>query len=178
MAQILTRTADLSAGTGRELYGIAVPFGQIAEVRDGFGQSYRESFAPGSMTRTLQERSAKLRLYVGHDTRKMPVAVLSNAEERADGLHVSFELAKTAAADEVLELARAGAVDFSVGFSPVRQRNDNGVTVRTEVILREISVVGMPAYPGATVQGVRSAQNNPTLSVAEARNRLALIALY
>jgi HK97 family phage prohead protease len=71
-----------------------------------------------------------------------------------EGFHVS----KTAAGDEALELLRDGALDsFSVGFSPIQHVRDNEKTVwRTEVGLREASLVTFPAYEGALIGGVRA----------------------
>jgi hypothetical protein len=66
-------------------------------------------------------------------------------------------VSKTTAGDEALELLRDGALDsFSVGFAPIRHVKRDKVTVRTEVALREASLVTFPAYEDALVQAVRS----------------------
>ena len=47
-------------------------------------------------------------------------------------------------------LVRDGVLDsFSVGFVPIRDTRDGDVLVRTEAALREVSLVGFPAYAGA-----------------------------
>jgi len=176
MADLLTRvTPDLeirSDGTGRTLYGLLVPFGPVAEVADGGGRPYRERFVAGSCQRTASERQDKVRLLVNHDARRLPIGRFTLLREDPAGLYGEAKVSKTTAGDEVLELARDGAVSFSVGFRGVRERMaDDGVLERTEIALRECSVTGTPAYEDALVAGVRSL-SAPTLSPEAARLRL------
>jgi uncharacterized protein len=60
----------------------------------------------------------------------------------------------------------------SIGFRGIRERRDGDVRVRTEVALIEVSLVGMPAYEGALVGGVRSQSLVIPRAVAERRLRL------
>ena len=89
-------------------------------------------------------------------------------------MHVAFDIAATRDGDDALELVRSGTVDsFSVGFSGIRDHMDNGVVVRTEVRVREVSLTAMPAYSDAVISGVRSPQ--PLViprAVAQARRSL------
>jgi phage head maturation protease len=49
---------------------------------------------------------------------------------------------------------------MSVGFKPLRhERGDDGVREVVEAMLVEVSVVGVPAYEGAAMLAVRSAQS-------------------
>lgn len=158
---------------GRTVFGVAMPYGQVAEVNDGFGP-YREMFAPGAFARSISERGSKIKLVANHDLQSFPVGRATELVERDDGLHAAFAVAATPAGDDVLELVRSGTVDsFSVGFKPIKNRQEHGVTVRVEAALREISLTSFPAYDGAAVGGVRSA--TPTLSVDLARRRLDLL---
>ncbi len=172
----LYRTASLEAGTGRTLHGIAVPFGQTIDVVDHLGE-YRERFEPGSTKRTIAERGHKVRLFTQHERRRLPIGRATELVEKPDGLHAAFEVANTRDGDDALELVRAGVVDsFSVGFVPMRERlDDDGTVVRTEVKLLEVSLVSDPAYPGAKVAGIRSAEL--FISPAEAAQRLRLFDL-
>jgi len=176
MAEQLYRTSEVllrADMAGRTIHGRIVPYGEVAEVNDGRGP-YREQFAPGSLTRSIAERGHKLRLFVQHETRRLPIGKAVDLTERSDGVHGAFLVARTREGDDALELVDSGIVDgFSVGFAPIRERREAGVTVRTEASLREVSLVHSPAYSGALVAGVRSA--NPRLSVELARRRLALI---
>ncbi|WP_104183591.1 HK97 family phage prohead protease [Mycobacterium avium] len=170
-AQILFRTAELTPGTGRTVHGIAVPYGQVAEVSDG-GPTYRERFEFGAFRRSIAERGHKVRLFGNHQLRQFPVGRAVELREERDGLHAAFEIAATRDGDDALELVRSGTVDsFSVGFTGIRQQTVAGVVVRSEAALREVSLTAMPAYSGAVVQGVRS-QLVISRSLAEARIQL------
>jgi HK97 family phage prohead protease len=151
-------TADLeirSDGTGRTIHGIVVPYGQVARVRDG-GAPYDEMFQQGAFTKTLAERRSPVKLLSQHDPRN-PMGVMVEHRDDAAGLYGAFRVSNISAASDQLELARDGVLDgFSVGFAPVKQVNRNGTTVRTEVKLREVSLVTFPAYEGALVAGIRS----------------------
>lgn len=157
MSDILFRSsADLTAGDGRTVFGRVVPYGQVAEVSDGAGP-YLERFDFGSFGRSIRERGAKVKLMTGHDHRRLPVGRAVELDERQDGLHAAFAIAQTRDGDDALELVRSGTVDaFSVGFRGIRQKFDGDVVVRTEAALLEVSLVGVPAYPGAAIAGVRS----------------------
>lgn len=167
-AQILFRNAELTPGAGRTVHGIAVPYGQDAEVSDG-GPAYRERFEFGAFRRSIAERGHKVRLFGNHQTRQFPVGRAVELREERDGLHAAFDIVATRDGDDALELVRSGTVDsFSVGFAAIRHHSVGGVVVRTEAALREVSLTAMPAYSGALVQGVRS-QLVITRSVAQAR---------
>jgi HK97 family phage prohead protease len=159
LSNILFRNAELSPGTGRTVFGTVMPFGQVAEVSDGGGRPYRERFQFGAFDRSIRERGNKVRLFDSHNTRRLPLGRAVDLQERSDGLHAAFEIAATRDGDDALELVRSGTVDaFSVGFRPVHERWDGDIMVRTEVALMEVSLVGLPAYAGASVGGVRSLQ--------------------
>ncbi|MET8650748.1 HK97 family phage prohead protease [Nocardia aurea] len=171
---ILYRSAPLKPGSGRQVHGVAVPYGQVAEIyEDGF--TYQERFEQGAFARSIRERGAKVRLFVSHDTRRLPVGRAVELEERSDGLHVAFEVAQTRDGDDAIELVRSGTVDaFSVGFRGLHHRMDGEVVVRTEAALMEVSLVSFPAYSGASVAGVRS---QLTIPWATAERRLRLLDL-
>ena len=144
-----------SDGDGRTIHGIVVPYGVTARVRDG-GAPYKESFQRGAFAKTLSERRSPVKLLSQHDPHN-PIGRAVDLQERSDGLYGAFRVSNTRAANDQLELARDGVLDsFSVGFSPVKDIKRDGVTVRTEVALREVSLVTFPAYEGAMVAGIRS----------------------
>lgn len=175
-AVLLRSTGSLSlrsTGDGRTVHGLAVPFGVVAEVSDGYG-TYKEEFAPGAFARSIEQRGSKIKLFTQHETRRFPIGRAVHLEERPDGLHAAFYVSATRAGDDALELIRDGVVDaFSIGFAPIHQRRRGDVTVRTEAALREVSLVHSPAYEGALVAGVRSADPN-ALTVDAARRRLTI----
>jgi HK97 family phage prohead protease len=172
---MLIRTSLVRADPqGRTIFGLAVPYGSPAEVNDGRGP-YREQFAPGAFSRSIQERGSKVKLFTQHDTRKFPIGRATELSERPDGLHVAFRIPNTRDGDEALELVSSGTVDgFSIGFMPLRDRTEpDGTVTRVEASLREISLVHSPAYGAALVAGVRSSR--PPLSTRVAAARLELL---
>lgn len=141
---------------GRTVSGIVVPFGKTAMVSDG-GAPYREEFQRGAFTETIRQRGTKVKLLSQHNSRNNPLGRASMLREDEAGLYGEFQVSRTTAGDEALELLKDGALDsFSVGFAPIRHVKRDKVTVRTEVALREASLVTFPAYEDALVQAVRS----------------------
>lgn len=173
---LIYRSADLAPGTGRTVFGVVVPYGQVADVSDG-GRPYRERFERGAFDRSIRERGAKVRLFDSHNTRRLPIGRAVELREQSDGLHAAFEIAATRDGDDALELVRSGTVDsFSVGFRGIRERWDGDVLVRTEAALMEVSLVGLPAYAGAAIAGVRS-DSQLVIPRAVAERRLQLLDL-
>ena len=173
MSAILFRTATLEPGSGRRIFGRIVPYNEDISVDDGYGE-YQERFAVGAFGRSIAERGHKVKLFVGHATRGLPIGKATSLRDERDGVHAEFLVADTEAGNEALELVRSGVADsFSVGFRGVHEHRANGVVVRTEAALHEVSLVGVPAYPGAEVAGVRSGQQLIIpRTLAQARLRL------
>lgn len=124
--------------------GIAVPYGQVANI----GNQYKESFQRGAF-----EGSGDIKLYRDHKTL---IGHVVETEDREEGLWIRAKVALTSLGKDTLALLRSGALSkFSVGFRPMAQENRNGVLVRTKALLHEVSVVERPAYVGADVLSVR-----------------------
>lgn len=159
--------ADLeirSDGSGRTITGIVVPFGVTARVSDG-GPSYDEGFRQGAFTKTLAERRSPVKLLAQHN-RTNPIGKAEVMREDAAGLYGEFRVSNTPTANEQLELARDGVLDsFSVGFAPIKHVQREGVTWRTEVALREASLVTFAAYEGALVTGIRAVATEDVAAV-------------
>jgi Escherichia/Staphylococcus phage prohead protease len=150
---------------GRTVHGVIVPFGETADVQDRMGQTYKEKFARGSFERSIRERGSKIRLFSQHDHQAMPVGKAVELREEDRGLVGSFEIAPTRAGEDALALVRGGYVQsFSVGFAPIADEEVDGVVVRTEASLREVSLVHSPAYSGAAIEGVRSVHVDEVLT--------------
>ncbi len=166
-SELVIRDSD-TAEAGRTLYGTVVPYGEVATVDDGFGP-YEERFAPGAFSRSLEQRGSKIKLFTQHDRSRLPVGQLADYDETDRGLDASFFIPEHGAGNDVLALVKEGIVDsFSVGFRGLESHEDDGVTVRTEAALGEVSVVHAPAYSGAAMAGVRSQfENLPADELAE-----------
>lgn len=146
----------------RTLHGTVVPYGEVTTVNDGRGP-YKEAFARGAFDRSISQVGNKIPLYPQHQSRSvLPIAIGGNWEDLDSGLYGEFPIPRTSAGDDVLELVREGIVDsFSIGFRGIKARNEGGVTVRTEASLSEVSLVASPAYVGAQIAGIRSADLSP-----------------
>jgi HK97 family phage prohead protease len=164
-----------SDSAGRTVFGIVVPFNDPATVNDGAGE-YREQFTPGSFARTIAQRGHKVRLHVMHDAAKsLPVGKATELEERPEGLFGAFSVPHTRAGDDLLTAIAEGLADsFSIGFTPIAAQTRAGIVTRTEVALREVSVVHTPAYAAATIAGVRSGSPSP-VSADAFRRRIQLL---
>jgi len=169
---------DDNDGDGRTVFGIVAPYGQEVTITER-GRRYREMFAPGVFAKSIETRGHKIRLMGMHDTeRSFPLGRATELREESDGLHAAFHVANTSAGNDALELVRSGLVEsFSVGFQPIRDVERKGVCVRVEAALMEVSLVTRPAYSGALIAGVRSAQSSLPLSADQAQRRLSLLRL-
>jgi uncharacterized protein len=157
-----------ASAEGRTVTGIVVPFDRTARVSDG-GPSYDEAFQRGAFAKTIAERGSKVKLLSQHNSRTNPLGRATLLREDAAGLYGEFSVSRTQAGDEALELIRDGALDsFSVGFSGIKAEKRSGVLWRTEVALREASLVTFPAYSDALVSGLREA-NAPVVATLVAR---------
>ena len=166
-----------SSSPERIIGGIVAPFDSVALVNDGQGP-YREALVRGAFAKTIAERGSKVQLLSQHKRNENPLGKAVLLREDALGLYGEFRISKTQAGDEALTLVADGALDaFSVGFAPIRERKNNpGVVERTEVALREVSLVTLPAYQDALVSVMREeSEREPAfvgLSIKDATARL------
>jgi uncharacterized protein len=161
-----TTTADLEVRSdGRTIAGICVPFDSPARIAEN-GIRFWESFKRGAFTKSINERGSKVKLLAAHDSQNLPIGRATLLREDAKGLYGEFKVSATRAGDEVLALVQDGALDsFSIGFRPIRDKwtPDRTRCDRLEVALSEVSVVTFPAYPGASIDGVRSLSSSLAL---------------
>lgn len=143
------RTVDTEK---REVTGIAVPWGQVAEIRG----EYREIVERGAVV-----ESDAARLWWRHDE---PIGRITRAADTDAGWEITAHISATPRGDEAYTLLRDGVIDqFSIGFTPVEHRDEVDPTTgavtrtRTKIKVREVSLVPIPAYEGAKVSQVRAA---------------------
>jgi HK97 family phage prohead protease len=137
----------------RTLTGVAVPYNETIKV-----SGIEERFERGSIP-TVED----VKLFYGH---KDPIGKVVRGEETEDGFVIEARISDTERGNEVLTLMRDGVLNkLSVGFAPIKDRKEDGVVVREEVALKEVSVVSFPAYKNADVLAVRQdeAPNTETL---------------
>lgn len=132
----------------REIEGISVPYGQVADLGYGLTEEVRSGAV---------EDEGALIFYRHTD----PIGILAGASEAKEGRKIRAKISKTTMGDDALTLARDGVLsNWSIGFEPVesiRQDREDGSIhiVHTKIRVREISLVPLPAYEGAKVTNVR-----------------------
>lgn len=129
----------------REVLGIAVPYDQDTNIG-----GYVERFAPGSAI-----PAENTMLFWRHQD---PIGKIIEHEQTDAGLMIRARFTEgVQLADEALALVRDGVIDkFSVGFEPMESRTEaDGSVTRISAMIREVSLVPLPAYSGAAVQEVR-----------------------
>ena len=105
----------------------------------------------------VNQKPAKL--LENHDMTQLrgTVPELADSEE---GLLFTAKFANTNAANDAVELVKAGAYDsVSVGAEPIKAKYDkNGTLVVTEARLVELSLVAAPAFAGAVITEIAAAE--------------------
>jgi hypothetical protein len=152
----------------RTVEGIAVPYGQVAEVG-----GYKERVAKGAFG-----SPENVTLYYGHDHKhgSMPIGKVVEFRDTDEGLYIKARIAKTAKGDEAYSLLREGVLSkFSIGFVPTKSSRSGDVIVREAGLLKEVSLVDWPAYTNAAVTQVRSedADTNNTKETNMSENNTA-----
>jgi hypothetical protein len=142
-----------SAGTDRGgwfVEGIVVPYGETTMMA---GDAKGERFVPGSCTRSVEQRGARLKLVRAHDHRFAVGTPVSLDPKDARGLFARFRGARTPAGEEVRVELEEGVLDsFSVGFRTVKERRGpDGAREILEADIFEVSLLPLGAYAGARV---------------------------
>lgn len=155
--------AALSVSDAGEITGLAWPFGSADRVGDMIEKG---AFAGAA---------GPLPMLFGHNPND-PVGVWEATTETDTGLEVRGRLLveQVERAREVRALVQAGAVTgLSIGFSTKKAsaRKGGGRTI-TSLELVEISLVTVPAHPGARIRSAKTAA--ASIAIAEAINRAAL----
>lgn len=154
--------ASVAVDDAGVITGVAWPFGTADRVGDMIEKgAFRQAKGPLPM----------LAFHRPDD----PVGVWTDIGEDARGLTVKGRLLidDLPRAREVRALVQSGAVTgLSIGFMTVKAENrkGGGRTIRA-VDLLEISLVSVPAHPGARVTGAKTAAE--AIRLAEAINRAA-----
>jgi len=164
---VRTFPMTLEIADGRTVVGRCVPYGETAEVSDRGGPTYREMFVRGAF-RAVCRAANRVLLDVEHSPLVAnTVGAGRELVERDDGLHGTFRLLDTPAADTALALVREGVLGgLSVEAIPLGpgRRGPNGEVVRTACHLDRVALCRSPAYSGAAILAVRSVSHaRPTV---------------
>lgn len=144
----------------RRIAGLVMPWGVVATDSRGMGQ-WR--FQRGSLT---WKDVGRVKLLRDHDISK-PVGRAVSLDDREDGLHGVFQIARGRMGDETLELAEDGVLDGFSGGPLIEpdgwemDRQQRGVRAVTNGRLAEVTITAMPAYDDARVTHVAAMLRRP-----------------
>jgi HK97 family phage prohead protease len=154
MGAPLIRTAAAPVTfTKRAVEIVAVPFDEPTRISPDLVEAFPR-------TVRVEPLRAQIPALLHHDDRQ-PFGHVELAGPDSRGLLAVLHAARTRAGDEALELAAAGVLYPSIGFSAIEDREVRGVVWRHAITLWEISLVTFQAYPGADVLSVRDATHVP-----------------
>jgi phage head maturation protease len=159
------------------------------------GHTYTELIARGAWD-GVQRRAGRIRANRGHDWDRIAGKVTELYPDRQEGLVAEVRMFKTDLGEETLELCADDGLSVSAGFAPMREGGSTGPVKpgwqtwnrdRTErrlnsLWLDHVAFVANPAYPTATVLGVRqhgdelllvARPNLAKLQIDEQRRQLA-----
>ena len=162
-AQVMQRMFEtqLEHKEGRIIEGCVVPYGKAERVSDEGGPTYFEVFEPGAFRKQLRA-AARIELRYEHRDQTIgdSLGICRELTEESSGLYGLFTIHRGAFGDQALELIREGVLPgFSVGFEDRFthwQRTAEGTVVRSNCLLREVSLCRTPAYSGALITATRS----------------------
>ena len=155
----VTVRAEAGEPTGeRRIDAIAVPYNVWATVSGG----EQVMFKPGS----LPVDGKNPRVFMFHDSTKVVGSVVERVDT-PEAMLASMKISATALGDEALTLAADNVLDVSVGVDIISAETDQeGRMVITSAIWRELSLVPIPAFSGATITDV-AAQADTTDTTPE-----------
>ncbi|NTF48508.1 HK97 family phage prohead protease [Rhizobium rhizogenes] len=164
----------LQAKTGRTLSGYAIMYGVESRIGD-----FTESFAPGSVTKTLRDRPNQRDIVglVDHDASQLLGRQASGTlrlQDTPKGLAFEIDLPPTPLGDEVLALAQRGDLGgVSFGFIATAEDWQGDKRTVKEAQLLEISIIkAHAAYQDtASTLSIRSLHAN---AESDLRKRLYL----
>ena len=142
--------AEATSDGDRIVRSIGVPYGVEIELFPG----YYETIAPGA----VQPRDHRM-LYWAHET---PIGLVIEETDTPEAWSYAARFSSTPTADEAYTLTMDTVVrSSSIGFFPIEWEmveDEDGVHItHTKIDVREVSLVPIPAYDGATVTDIRHA---------------------
>ena len=144
------RYVELRHEGERRLSGVAVRYGDTATLPWGRERVERGAFAPVGDV-----------ILNAHHDRAAPLARTGAGlalQDTAERLAFAADLPATRAADDVLELVRAGVMrGASVEMRVTAERFESGVRVIERATLSAIGIVDTPAYSESEVEARRAA---------------------
>lgn len=152
-------------GTARTIIGIASHVGDPSDL-DG------DVIAPGSFDQSILavKNGKKIKLLDGHTaTGATTVGIVTKLWMDGDKLMFEAKISESTSGEDIYTKLKEGILDqVSIGFSFGKQEfRKDGVRIIKEVELREISIVPIPANPGANILEVKNQSNNTSKEPTE-----------
>ena len=145
-AQLVTVDAAADPTADRTITGLAVPWNVTAQASSG-----PVKFLPGS----LPEDGPAPKLIAHHDPEQVH-GIVTERVSTSDGMMFAAKIARTAAANDIVELLKMGAIDsVSVGAEPTDWSIEaDGTMVVKAANWLELSLVTIPAFADARIATV------------------------
>ncbi len=142
---------------------IATPYEEPALV-EYRGEMWQEVFERGAWKSLKNARANRYRVNREHDRMRTVGRVNNLWPDREEGLVAEVRISNTPLGNETLELAADDCLSASVGFGVSSDGVEQNRATKTRRIknamLDHIAFTAAPAYAGATVLGVRSANTS------------------
>ncbi len=157
-------TSGGASSTGLEISGLAVPYGQLADIRDQGGE-YQEVFMPGSFAG--QKRAPQMYFHHAQDQRvgRTPIGRWDQFWEAADGFRLRGHLFDNQLTRPLIDAIQGGVLrGLSLNFrtppnGDTWTKNANGrLRTVTRATTREVSITDSPAYETAGIFRTMTAQ--------------------
>lgn len=174
------RGIETRSGTATLAGNVAEGYAAIFGQKEKIGRDFYESIAPGAFRKKNYFRNDVLALW--NHTWDSVLGRLSagtlQLDERQHGLWFRLELDERSPAGmtALSALDRGEVFGCSFGFSVLAESwtdPDEGLPERsiTDVLLYEVSLCPLPAYPGTTVSLVRAANDNGQAAARRIRRK-------
>ena len=141
---------------------LAVPYNEPATIQRR-GRTVVEQVDPQAFIGVTGEVTTDVTVNRAHDLERPLGRVHRLHPGDPRGLRSELKISRTDAGNEALELAADGLLSGSIGFQPIGEQwsTDRSSVRVTKARLVHIALTGDPAYKGAKVLAVRSADETP-----------------
>lgn len=175
LAEILTRKTPAKSTWNAEARTLEVRASTFADVKR-YGYVERLSSDASAWDLSRVSAPAGVPFLNGHNAYDLDakLGVVTAAQVRRDGLHVTLKLSETDAANRLVRDIEAGIGSaISIGYSVAKwlldESDDTPIRTATVITLLEVSAVSVAADPGAAVRSLNPQANEAQMPDAPAQ---------
>lgn len=156
MKKILFKVKTVEEGDELFIEGWAVKYNIVDS------SVWKDKLLYGCCTKTLKENKSNIKLLFEHDRTRV-IGKIVNFEDSFEGLYIKAKISE--AETEIKIKLKEGLYDsFSIGFmelksQPIIEKEQLVENQITEIALKEVSLVSMPAFKQAKFEVVKSIQD-------------------